>query len=58
MVNLLKPQESMGVYDPTCGSGGMLIQSIQYIKEHGGNYKNTSLYGQEINLSTWAICKW
>lgn len=57
MVNLLKPQESMRVYDPSCGSGGMLIQSIQYIKEHGGNYKNISLYGQEINLSTWAICK-
>ncbi|GKU29302.1 type I restriction-modification system subunit M [Clostridium folliculivorans] len=57
MVNLLKPQESMRVYDPTCGSGGMLIQSIQYIKEHGGNHKNISLYGQEINLSTWAICK-
>ncbi|MTK14235.1 MAG: type I restriction-modification system subunit M [Clostridiaceae bacterium] len=57
MVNLLKPQEGERVYDPTCGSGGMLIQSIQYIKEHGGNHKNISLYGQEINLSTWAICK-
>ncbi|MBM7614809.1 type I restriction-modification system subunit M [Alkaliphilus hydrothermalis] len=57
MVNLLKPQEGERIYDPTCGSGGMLIQSIQYIKEHGGNQKNVSLYGQEINLSTWAICK-
>ncbi|MEG0774380.1 type I restriction-modification system subunit M [Clostridium sp.] len=57
MVNLLKPQEGERIYDPTCGSGGMLIQSIQYIKEHGGNHKNISIYGQEINLSTWAICK-
>lgn len=57
MVKLLKPQEGERIYDPTCGSGGMLIQSIQYIKEQGGNYKNVSLYGQEINLSTWAICK-
>ncbi len=57
MVNLLKPQEGERIYDPTCGSGGMLIQSIQYIKEHGENPKNISLYGQEINLSTWAICK-
>lgn len=57
MVNLLKPQEGERIYDPTCGSGGMLIQSIQYIKEHSGNHKNISLYGQEINLSTWAICK-
>lgn len=57
MVSLVKPQEGERIYDPTCGSGGMLIQSINYIKEHGGNYKNISLYGQEINLSTWAICK-
>lgn len=57
MVKLLKPEEGERIYDPTCGSGGMLIQSIQYIKEHGENNKNVSLYGQEINLSTWAICK-
>lgn len=57
MVGILKPQEGDRVCDPTAGSGGMLIQSIQYIKEHGGNHKNISLYGQEINLSTWAICK-
>jgi type I restriction enzyme M protein len=57
MVNLLKPQEGDRIYDPTAGSGGMLIQSLQYIKEQGGNHKNISLFGQEINLSTWAICK-
>lgn len=57
MVNVLKPQEGDRIYDPTAGSGGMLIQSIKYIKEHSGNAKNISLYGQEINLSTWAICK-
>ncbi|MCE5221784.1 MAG: type I restriction-modification system subunit M [Clostridium sp.] len=57
MVNILKPQEGDRIYDPTSGSGGMLIQSLQYIKNQGGNYKNISLFGQEINLSTWAICK-
>jgi len=57
LVNILKPQEGDRIYDPTVGSGGMLIKSIQYIKEHGGNPKNVSLYGQEINLATWAICK-
>ena len=57
IVHLLKPQEGMKIYDPTCGSGGMLIQSKLYIGEHGGNDKNISLYGQEMNLSTWAICK-
>ncbi|WP_446897379.1 type I restriction-modification system subunit M [Clostridium sp. LBM24168] len=57
MVNLLKPEEGDSIYDPTCGSGGMLIQSIKYIKGQNENYKNISLFGQEINLSTWAICK-
>lgn len=57
MVRILKPQEGDRIYDPTCGSGGMLIQSIEYIREEHGNEKNVSLFGQEINLSTWAICK-
>ena len=57
LVKLLKPQEGDRIYDPTVGSGGMLIQSMRYIKENGYNSKNVSLFGQEINISTWAICK-
>ena len=57
LVGIVKPKEGESVYDPTCGSGGMLIHSTHYIEEHGGNPKNVSLNGQEINLSTWAICK-
>jgi len=57
LVELLKPTEGMRIYDPTCGSGGMLIQCKTYIAEHGGNAANVSLYGQEMNQSTWAICK-
>lgn len=57
IVRILKPEEGDRIYDPTCGSGGMLIQSIEYIRQNGGNYRNISLAGQEINLSTWAICK-
>jgi type I restriction enzyme M protein len=57
MVRLVKPAEGERIYDPTCGSGGMLIQSIEYIRQQGGNQHNISLAGQEINLSTWAICK-
>ncbi|MDM0663318.1 type I restriction-modification system subunit M [Clostridium perfringens] len=57
ITNILKPQEGDRIYDPTCGSGGMLIQSIEYVKKYGVNPKNLSLFGQEINLSTWAICK-
>ncbi|MEZ4330897.1 MAG: class I SAM-dependent DNA methyltransferase [Myxococcota bacterium] len=57
IVELLEPKEGMRICDPTCGSGGMLIQSAQYITEHGGKAKNFSLFGQEKNLGTWAICK-
>ncbi|MFD3157955.1 type I restriction-modification system subunit M [Haloimpatiens sp. FM7330] len=57
LVGIVKPKEGEAIYDPTTGSGGMLIHSTHYIEEHGGNPKNVSLNGQEINLSTWAICK-
>jgi len=57
IVHLLKPDEGMRVYDPCSGSGGMLIQSKTYLEEHGKNPKNISLFGQEMNLGTWAMCK-
>lgn len=57
LVGIVKPKEGEAIYDPTTGSGGMLIHSTHYIENHGGNPKNVSLNGQEINLSTWAICK-
>lgn len=57
LVRLLKPEEGMRVYDPTCGSGGMLIQSVDYVKKQGGNPQSISLFGQEKNLNTWAISK-
>lgn len=57
LVNLIKPEEGMRVCDPTAGSGGMLVQSVDYIKEQGGNARNLTLHGQERNLGTWAICK-
>lgn len=57
IVELLEPKEGMRICDPTVGSGGMLIQSAKYITEHGGQAKNFSLFGQEKNLGTWAICK-
>jgi len=57
LVALLKPSEGMRIYDPTAGSGGMLIQTRNYLLKHGGNAQNLSLYGQEMNLNTWAISK-
>ena len=57
MVRLVKPEAGMRIYDPTCGSGGMLIQSKQYVEETGGAGRDLSLAGQESNGGTWSICK-
>ena len=57
LVALLKPQAGMRIYDPTAGSGGMLIQTRGYLLQHADNPADLSLYGQEMNLNTWAICK-
>ena len=57
LVTLLKPSAGMKIYDPTVGSGGMLIQTRNYLVQNGENPSNLSLYGQEMNLSTWALCK-
>ncbi|MHB1455885.1 MAG: type I restriction-modification system subunit M, partial [Armatimonadota bacterium] len=57
MVRLIKPQQNMSVYDPTVGSGGMLIHSKQYVEEQGGEGNNLSLFGQEEASSVWSICK-
>ena len=57
LVSLLKPTAGMRIYDPTAGSGGMLIQTRNYLIQQGENAQNLSLFGQEMNLNTWAICK-
>ncbi|MBC8752158.1 MULTISPECIES: type I restriction-modification system subunit M [Paraburkholderia] len=62
VVELLDPQPGMSVYDPTCGSGGMLVESAHHISRLPGgtlmgNKPNVLLYGQEKNLGTWAIAK-
>ncbi|MBU0763738.1 MAG: type I restriction-modification system subunit M [Bacteroidetes bacterium] len=57
LVQLLKPKEGQEIYDPTVGSGGMLIQSLQYVEEQGENARNLMLYGQESNPTTWIICR-
>jgi type I restriction enzyme M protein len=53
----LEPQEGMSIYDPTVGSGGMLLQCVHYLERHGKNPKALHLFGQEKNLNTWAICQ-
>src|SRR5690606_37236415 len=54
---LSQPQAGMSVYDPSVGSGGMLIQSVQYVEDNGQNSRDLSLYGHELNGTVWAICK-
>ncbi len=57
MVEMVEPEAGMSIYDPTVGSGGMLIQSRDYIRERGGDPRDLSLAGQESIGNTWSICK-
>lgn len=56
-VEICNPKEGMSVYDPTCGSGGMLIQTRDYLRESGGDASEVALSGQEKIGTTWSICK-
>ena len=55
MTEMLKPESGESIYDPTCGSAGMLISAIAYLKEQGKEWRNVAVYGQEINALTSAI---
>ncbi|MGB9986561.1 type I restriction-modification system subunit M [Salarchaeum japonicum] len=55
LVDCVDPEPGDRVYDPACGSGGMLIYSAQHVEQEGGDREDISLYGQEKNLNTWAI---
>jgi type I restriction enzyme M protein len=57
MVRILKPAPGMSVYDPTCGSGGMLIISREFIEQSGGDPTNLRLCGQVADPSAWSICR-
>lgn len=55
MAELLAPEEGMSVCDPTCGTGGMLLECARYVERRGGSREKISLFGQERNLVTWSI---
>lgn len=57
MTEMLKPEPEESIYDPTCGSAGMLISSVSYFQQQGLEWRNVSLYGQEINALTAAIAR-
>ena len=56
LVEMLEPYRGR-VYDPCCGSGGMFVQSEKFIEEHGGRIGDISIYGQELNYTTWRLAK-
>ena len=57
MTRITNPKPGDSIYDPTCGSGGILLNSALYLKKQGKEYRNLKLYGQELNLITSAIAR-
>jgi len=56
LVEMIEPYKGR-IYDPCCGSGGMFIQSERFLEEHQGKIEDISIYGQELNPTTWKLCK-
>ncbi|WP_394553700.1 type I restriction-modification system subunit M [Agromyces sp. MMS24-JH15] len=56
LVEMLEPFHGR-VYDPACGSGGMFVQSAEFVKAHGGKRSDISVYGQEFTATTWKLAK-
>lgn len=59
MVNILDPKEGESIYDPACGTGGMLLEAIHHVRENHGDDRTLwgRLFGQEKNLTTSAIAR-
>ena len=55
LVQLLEPYKGR-IFDPACGSGGMFVQSLKFIKEHDGDKSDISIYGQEMTAQTVRLC--
>lgn len=56
LVSMIEPFEGQ-IFDPACGSGGMFCQSARFVKEHQGNLRDISIFGQESNPTTWKLAK-
>lgn len=56
IVEVLQPYEGR-VYDPCCGSGGMFVQSAKFLQNHQKSFSGISIYGQELNSTTWKMAK-
>ena len=57
MTEMLEPESGESIYDPTCGSGGMLLSCIAHLRRQGKEWRNVRLFGQERNLMTSSIAR-
>lgn len=57
MTMLTDPRPGESIYDPTCGSGGILLNSVLHLKDQGKEYRTLKLFGQELNLITSSIAR-
>lgn len=55
MAEILQPKPNESIYDPTCGSGGMLVKCLDYLRKKGEPWQGVKVFGQEINILTSAI---
>ena len=56
IASLIEPYKGI-IYDPCCGSGGMFVQSMEFVENHKGNTKEISVYGQEYTSTTYKLAK-
>jgi type I restriction enzyme M protein len=57
MMEMMQPQPGESIYDPTCGTGGMLLSCVAHLRLRRLEYRTVKLYGQELNLITSAIAR-
>lgn len=57
LTRILDPQPGESIYDPACGSAGLLVEALNEVREAGGDTRTLRLYGQEVNLTTAAIAR-
>ena len=57
MAEILQPQPDESIYDPTCGSGGMLVKCLDFLRQKGQPWQGVKVFGQEINALTAAIAR-
>lgn len=57
MIMILEPKEGERIYDPACGTGGMLLEAINFVSKTSGDFRTLKLFGQEKNLTTSSIAR-